>query len=961
MGMPRPQCIFLSGAEAAMTRTDLLSAVLSSEGWYCVVGLKKTGLPKQVFVQGLDEIDGVVEDLLAKKYDVYFACAKYETDKSRTGGNVKAVKAFWLDVDCGAGKPYATQADGFTALKAFCDAVGLPKPCVVNSGRGLHVYWPLTTDISAGQWASVATRLKALCVEHQFEADPARTADVASILRMPDTLNHKDEPPLDVTVVVMGKPIEFDKLKEKLGVMDDVPDYLPTYADDMTRAMMGNKQFRFSVIVDRNAKGTGCFQLTKAIAEQATLEEPRWRAALSIAVHCVDASTAIHDISKDHPDYDAITTAEKAQKIKGPYTCEKWQGLNANGCDNCIHKGKITSPIVLGSEIAAATEADNTIQYTIPNATAPVTYTIPEYPFPYFRGKNGGVYRKNDDEEDPDALMIYEHDLYVVKRLKDPQHGEVIWMRLHTPRDGVKEFSLPAVDLLTADKLRERLAWFGVIALKKQMDGIMGYIVRFVKELQFKEGAEIMRSQFGWTEKDKSFVVGDTEISATGDHYSPPSSYTSQLADWFTPVGSLEEWQSVINVYDTPGFEPHAFGFFTAFGAPLMKHLNLKGAIINMINNQSGTGKTTAIKAMHSVYGHPEELMLIQRDTMNVRLHRLGVMNNLGLGCDEITKMSSDDFSDFAYAVSQGRGRGRMKSNENAERINMAKWQTILLCSSNASAADKLKSLKSTPDGELMRLIEYEIPETKLLSKQDADEIYPKLYTNYGHAGRIYLRDLVCNLEERIREVKEVQRLIDQKIGFTNRERFWSGVAACNIAGALFAKRLGLIDIDVGRIFKWALKEFAQMREDTKPPASSHASVIGEYWNEHRRNTLVINGQVDKRTGVEMLPILEPQGELILRMEPDTQKLYIIAKKLRGWCSQHQITLKDVLNSLTADGVYEGVVKKRMAKGTKLGSVPPVDVFVFDCAKGEFIDPDLFVASAQASGADDEADEDKPT
>jgi hypothetical protein len=273
--MPRPQCIFLSGAEAAMTRTDLLSAVLSSEGWYCVVGLKKTGLPKQVFVQGLDEIDGVVEDLLAKKYDVYFACAKYETDKSRTGGNVKAVKAFWLDVDCGAGKPYATQADGFTALKAFCDAVGLPKPCVVNSGRGLHVYWPLTTDISAGQWASVATRLKALCAEHQFEADPARTADVASILRMPDTLNHKDEPPLDVTVVVMGKPIEFDKLKEKLGVMDDVPDYLPTYADDMTRAMMGNKQFRFSIIVDRNAKGTGCFQLTKAIAEQATLEEPR--------------------------------------------------------------------------------------------------------------------------------------------------------------------------------------------------------------------------------------------------------------------------------------------------------------------------------------------------------------------------------------------------------------------------------------------------------------------------------------------------------------------------------------------------------------------------------------------------------------------------------------------------------------------------------------------------------------
>ena len=466
-----------------------------------------------------------------------------------------------------------------------------------------------------------------------------------------------------------------------------------------------------------------------------------------------------------------------------------------------------------------------------------------------------------------------------------------------------------------------------------------------------------MRSQFGWTDKNQSFIIGEKEITAQGDKYSPPSSYTSGLVDWFNPVGSYEEWQSVINAYDQPGFEPHAFGFFTAFGAPLMRHLNLKGAIVNMINNESGTGKTTAIKAMHSVFGHPEELMLIERDTMNVRLHRLGVMNNMGLGCDEITKMKADDFSDFAYAVSQGRGRGRMKSSENSERINMAKWQTILLCSSNASAVDKLKSLKSTPDGELMRVIEYQIPETKLMTKQEADELYPKLYTNYGHAGPIYMRDLVENLEERILEVKQLQRIIDEKMGFTNRERFWSGVAACNLAGALFAKRLGIHSIDVGRVLKWATAEFGQMRLENKPPVTTHASVIGEYWSEHRRNTLVINDQADKRTGVEMLPILEPQGELIIRMEPDTRKLFIISKKLRTWCAEHQITIKDVLASLTNDGVYVGTVKKRMAKGTKISGIPPVDVFVFDCSKGDFLDPDAFMGTSDTDEA--QADEDK--
>jgi hypothetical protein len=900
-------------------------------------------------------VEDAVQTLLNEKFDVYFACAKYEESGSRTNDNVKNIKAFWLDIDCGVGKPYADQGDGLNALKAFCKTVGLPRPTVVNSGRGLHVYWPLTEPITRKEWVNTAKRLKAVCNEEGLEDDPARTADAASILRMPDTFNHKVEPPLPVAVMMMGEEISFGEFKDKLGVIDETPDYLPTFADDMTKALMGNRQHRFQIIVDKNVNGTGCLQLARAIADQKILDEPRWRATLSIAKFCTDADTAIHDVSRDHPDYHPDETVAKVQLIKGPYTCDSWEAINPSGCAGCIHKGKIKSPIVLGAEIAAATAEDNTVEYVSEEKT--VVYDIPEYPFPYFRGKNGGVYRKSDDEDDPEADLIYEHDLYVVKRLKDPQAGETIWMRLHTPRDGVKEFALPVVDLLTTDKLREKLAWFGVVALKKQMENIMAYIVRSVKEMQYKQGAEIMRTQFGWTEKNKSFIIGEKEITAQGDKYSPPSSYTADLSDWFNPVGDFEEWKSVINKYDMPGFEPHAFGFFTAFGAPLMKHLHLKGAIINMINNESGTGKTTAIKAMHSVYGHPEELMLIERDTMAVRLHRLGVMNNIGLGCDEITKMKPDDCSDFAYAVSQGRGRGRMNSNSNSERKNFAKWQTMLLCSSNASIVDKLKSLKSTPDGELMRVIEYQIPETKLITKEEADEIYPKLYTNYGHAGHIYIRDLVENLEERILEVKELQRIIDKQIGFTGRERFWSGVAACNIAGALFAKRLGIHDIDVGRVLKWVVAEFGQMRTEIKPPVTTHSSVIGEYWSEHRRNTLVINDQADKRTGVEMLPILEPQGELIIRMEPDTQKLFIISKKLRAWCAEHQITIKDVLTSLTKDGVYVGTVKKRMAKGTKISGIPPVDAFVFDCSKGDFLDPDVFIGTSDTDEA--QADEDQ--
>lgn len=939
-----------------MARTDLLSAVLSDEGWYCVVGLKKTGMPKQIFVQSLEEVETEIDDLLAKHYDVYFACSKYEVNSTRTTDNVKNIKAFWLDIDCGDGKPYETQGDGVQALKHFCADLGLPKPTLVNSGRGVHVYWPLKEAITRLQWKSVADRLKVICHERGLHADPARTADAASILRIPGTLNTKGDPPLDVVLMCTGAETSYEEFKDIVGALEEAPDYARTQINELTKSLMGNKQSRFSTIMMKVERDGACPQLASAIADQESLEEPRWRAALSIAAHCVDMEEAIHDISSKHPDYSPVATAEKAARIKGPYTCDAFDKIHPGVCGDCPNKGKVTSPIVLGQEIVAAEPEDNVIQFTPSDVSKPVTYTVPEYPYPYFRGKTGGVYRKADDEDD-EAVLIYEHDLYVVKRMKDPQHGEVVWMRMHTPRDGVKEFALPNTDLLTTEKLRDKLAWFGVVAMKKQMEAIMAYIVRFTKELQCREGADIMRTQFGWTDNNRSFVIGDTEICADGDRYSPPSSYTAPLADYFIPVGSLEEWKKVISIYDMPGLEPMAFGFFTAFGGPLLKHLNLKGALINMINNQSGTGKTTVIKAMHSVYSHPEEVMLIERDTMNVRLHRLGVMNNIPLGCDEITKMHPDAFSDFAYAISQGRGRGRMKASENVERLNFARWADMVLSSSNASGVDKLKSLKSTPDGELMRIIEYTIPDTNVLTKEEADEIFPKLYSNYGHAGRIYVRDLVCNLEERIKEVKDIQLLIDRKIGFTNRERFWSGVAACNIAGAMFARRLGLIDIDVGRVFKWLVKEFTQMRQEIKPPASSYASVIGEYWNEQRQNTLVINDEIDKRTGVELLPILEPRGELTVRMEPDTQKLFLVAKKFREYCSKNQITLKDILNALAAEGVYAGTVKKRMSKGTKLSSTPPVDAYVFDCSRGDFLDTDTYI---DAANADSDSDQDGP-
>ena len=935
-----------------MATTDLLSAVLPSEGWYCIVGLKTGSKPKQTFHETLGECEQAIDGLVKDEYNAYFACSKYETNKSRTQPNAKYIKAFWLDIDCGEGKDYPSQGEGLAALKNFCKATGLPKPTVVNSGRGLHIYWRLSRIITAEEWKPVAERIKYLCDEYDFHVDPSRTADLASILRVPETLNFKDDPPKPVSIICLSEEVEYETIKSQLGVLVAPPEFnVPRQElNELTKALANNEEKWFKIIIKKTIKGEGCAQIHKIATEQETVNYELWRAGLSVAWACEDRDTAIHKISERHQEYDFQETIRKAMDTGGPQKCVTFEKWNPSGCEGCPHKGKIVGPIALGRKIVKARAEDNFVEVEAKSPEVPVTkITIPEYPFPYFRGKQGGVYIELADN---DPILVYQHDIYVVKRMRDPQKGEVAWIRLHLPKDGIKEFALPITEVMTKEKLREKLGFYGVAALQKQMDAIMVYIIKFVNELQYKTDVEVMRMQYGWADKNSKFVIGDQEITAEGIRYSPPSSMTSALSEYMQPVGTLDEWKKIANVYNRPSMEPHAFGFFTAFGSPLLTHLNLKGAVINLVNNVSGTGKTTVAKVMHSVYGHPEEQMLIAKDTINVKLHRMGVMGNLPISCDEITNVEAEHFSDFVYAVSQGRARNRMKSQSNEERLNTSKWSLLCVCTSNASFYDKLASLKSTPDGELMRLIEFQIPVNSVMNKVEADEIFSQLDNNYGHAGRIYLQWLVSNLEEAIDMVKQVQVVIDKKVKFSGRERFWSGVAACNIAGAMIAKKLGLIDIDIKRVFEWMVIEFSKMRHEIKAPPTNQASTIGEFLNEFRGSILVINDAADKRSGMSQLPVVEPKFDLLARIEPDTKKLFISAKHLRQFCTKNQITLKDVLNTLAAEGIYEKTVKKRMAKGTKIEGLP-TDAFMFDCSKGDFINTEDYVESLKP--ADDES------
>jgi len=181
------------------------------------------------------------------------------TEKKATGLKQTAeyfLKSFWLDIDCGELKPYKTQADGAAALATFCESTGLPKPTLVNSGRGIHAYWILEDEITKEEWKPVAETLKTLCNTYDLHADNAVTADESRILRVPGTLNFKSDPPTEVNVLKESKPVNFFEFCSHLGPIKQLgPDREKQPLNDLTLALMGNQEHRFSNIIKKIQNG----------------------------------------------------------------------------------------------------------------------------------------------------------------------------------------------------------------------------------------------------------------------------------------------------------------------------------------------------------------------------------------------------------------------------------------------------------------------------------------------------------------------------------------------------------------------------------------------------------------------------------------------------------------------------------------------------------------------------------
>jgi len=914
------------------TRSEFLQAVLPAAG-VCVAVAIDGKRVAQTFHDTIPDLEARCDTLISGGQNTFFALATFNTASTRTTDNMKLIRSLFVDLDCGEdeeGKKYTTQTEAVAALREFVKDMRLPTPWVVNSGRGIHAYWPFTEAVTRVQWKPLAEKLKQLCAIKGFKADPAVTADAVRVLRVPGSFNVKDKDnPLPVELLKTGAVTPFDELRKLLGVSEFETSAVKRPMDEVTKSLLANRPSSFKDILQKSVAGEGCNQIMHAVGNQATIPEPLWRAVLSVAQHCADRDKAIHVVSRQHPDYNPDETERKASATKGPYTCTSFQNIDATLCEGCPHFGKISSPITLGmGRVLEATQEDRTVEVVLPESDEPVTYEIPAYPFPFFRGKNGGVYVREQVEDKKtkelheEDILIYPHDFYLVAQIADPHSGATGLFRVHFPQDGVKEFCIPLADVLAKERFRDAIATVGMCPQGQQLDKLMAYSNYWVNTYQKSNQSKLGRVQFGWADNNQSFIVGDREIRADEVRYSPPTVTTVNIATMYQKAGTLEGWQKIANYYNQPGMELQLFSLLAGFASPLMPFTKTQGGIISLHSDSGGTGKTTMLWMVNSIFGHPKDTCLILRDTVNARLNRVGVLNNISATTDEITNEEPENLSDFIYSTMQGRARNRMTSSANIERTNKSTWNNISLVTGNSTISDKLRLIKGEPDGELRRIMEFQVSIPNGISKAESDALFLPLFDNYGIAGEIYIQHLLPKTDTIHDTFRKVQLKLDAAAGLQQREQYQSATAAAILTAGVYVMECGVMNLtsaDLKRLYQWVVKYLTDLKTKSAIDTVPLDEVLGAFLSNHVNDTLVIKGAPSFGTMFDA-PIKEPKGKLLIRYEPDTKELCISAARFREFCARRQVSYDSVIGYLKREGKFKGLSRKRLGKGTSISA-----------------------------------------
>jgi hypothetical protein len=916
--------------------------VLPKQGVYCVAGITKEGVIEQSFSRTLEDVFEQIDYFKQKEVNVYVTPGAYSEEK-RVAELCVAVRSFFIDVDTHGKDAYGTKEETLSAIIDLTNATGLPEPVFLDSGGGMHAYWIMDRDIPYSEWKPYAIKLKALCLKY-ISIDKNVTADAARLMRCPYTSNYRYDPIKESFILSEELHVyDFDEFKSLLDESEpDVENVLATVTkglDEETRAMlrMDNFKYTFGELADKSVNDTGCNQIKYMLLNPNDVSRDHWAAGLTIAVHCEDGDTAIHEMSNEYENYSHEETEKTARSFEAPRTCEWFIDNFPEHCEGCINRGKIKTPIVLGRELKIATTPSK--KDSIREVEEEVV-SLPDFLFPFVRGELGGIYYIQPPKTDAktkksvpqDPILLLSNDLQPFRRLTSKADGDCLMMRLVLPMDGVREFLLPMKAVYAMERFKEIMSSNGVLYDPDHVGFLMKYIIKWGQYLEKLQMADIMRMQMGWTEEresDKwarrSFIIGYKEIRHNGEEVeSAASPYVRSIAKFLLPVGSKDRWRRAADELNTPSLEMHAFVMLCGFGTILMPYCSTSGVCVSLVG-KSGSGKTGAMYGGLSVFGNPKELSIFD-STDNGMVGRFLGLHNLMFGVDELSNTDGKTASQLIHKISHGKAKIRMQASVNAEREHEMSASLIAVFTTNGSIYTKLEGIKANPDGEVARLLEFDIKKPSVLEGEDGGilsrQIFDTFRTNFGWAGPDFVKAVFQLGDDYILDTMEIWRARFVKdFGDESSYRFYENLVMATFTAGTIAVASGIITLDLDRVYKKVIKEIINIRDNIiKLNRSDYESILGDFMVQHVQNQLSIRDGMVK---------VEPRGKLVARVEQDKGTYLVSKTEFKDYLRQKSINHAEFERDMTEKGILIAIKKSRLTSGWK-GAAQPENVWVYE-------------------------------
>jgi hypothetical protein len=229
---------------------------------------------------------------------------------------------------------------------------------------------------------------------------------------------------------------------------------------------------------------------------------------------------------------------------------------------------------------------------------------------------------------------------------------------------------------------------------------------------------------------------------------------------------------------------------------------------------------------------------------------------------------------------------------------------------------DKLKTIRSNPNGEAARLIEFAVrkPKAFIDNARLGKEIFDEFNTHYGWAGSKFVKEVFKYGEAKdIKEnLSKWENRFAKDFGNDTAYRFYENLMSVTMTAAEIVNKADILDIDIERIYKYVVGEMITIRDEVvKVNNVDYESVLSDYLDSNYDKILAFqDGKI----------ISEPQRQLVIRVDNDKDIMWISKREFDSYLSELPISTKEFMFQMKNVGVEIEAganIKQRMNAGWK--------------------------------------------